>query len=168
LFKSTPNSRTKVQLFGVIIYESTLLFCGSFKATARADMEIDQHSVGSGSAKSKDLVAALDKISSLHSWTQENLPTSTPPIVSQAALIAAVQTVKGSPISLKALISSIGCSEAGLRRPLQRLLDEGWAVIVTDKNDQRVRRVVATGKLLEALIQFADLIADRETQAESA
>lgn len=99
---------------------------------------------------------------------RRNLPTSTPPIVSQAALIAAVQTVKGSPISLKALISSIGCSEAGLRRPLQRLLDEGWAVIVTDKNDQRVRRVVATGKLLEALIQFADLIADRETQAESA
>jgi hypothetical protein len=64
--------------------------------------------------------------------------------------------------------SSIGCSEAGLRRPLQRLLGEGWVVIDRDSVDQRVRRVVAAEKLLGALIQLAGRITDNETQMESA
>lgn len=63
--------------------------------------------------------------------------------------------------------SSIGCSKAGLRRPLQRLLGEGWVVIDRDNVDQRVRRVVATAKLLGALIQLAGRITDHETQMES-
>ena len=125
-------------------------------------------SEGHDSATLKELVTALDKISSLLCWTQDNLPGFAPPIVLEAAYIAAVGTVYGSPISLKALISSIGSSEAGLRRPLQRLLGEGWVVIDRDSVDQRVRRVVATEKLLDALIQLAGRITDHETQLESA
>ena len=110
----------------------------------------------------------LEKISKLLSWTQNNLPSAPPPIISQAAYLAAVQTVEGSPMSLKALISSLGCSEAGLRKPLQQLLDGGWVVIVQDAVDQRVRRVVATDRLLNALLQFSDLITDHETRIKSA
>ena len=135
--------------------EQGLAFCG-------------QGSEGHGSATLKELVTALDEISSLLCWTQDSLPGFAPPIVLEASYIAAVGTVHGSPISLKALISSIGCSEAGLRRPLQRLLGEGWVVIDRDSVDQRVRRVVATEKLLEALIQLAGRITDHETEMESA
>lgn len=106
---------------------------------------------------------ALSKISSLLCWTQVNLPSSSPAIISQAAYVIAVQTVSGNPISLKALISTLGCSEAGLRRPLQRLLDEGWVVIFRDEQDQRVRRVLATEKLLDGMVRFASRIMDHQT-----
>ena len=114
--------------------------------------------------RKRGLVPAIGKIASLISWTQDNLPGGVPSIVSQAAYIVAIQTIEGSPISLKGLIGSIGCSEAGLRKPLQRLIDEGWVEIVRDRGDQRVRRAIATGKLLGALADFADRIAERETQ----
>jgi hypothetical protein len=105
----------------------------------------------------------LDKISRLLSETQRNLPPGTPPpIVSRAAYLAAVQTIEGNPMSLKAWIRSLGFSDVGLREPLQKLLDEGWVMIVRDSDDQRVRRVVATDRLLNALVQFADLIEDHE------
>jgi hypothetical protein len=65
-------------------------------------------------------------------------------------------------MSLKAWIRSLGFSDVGLREPLQKLLDEGWVMIVRDSDDQRVRRVVATDRLLNALVQFADLIEDHE------
>lgn len=111
-----------------------------------------------------EVTKGLEKIAKFLSWTQNNLPGTPPPIVSQAAYLAAVRTVEGSPMSLKALISSLGCSEAGLRKPLQQLLDGGWVLIVRDSDDQRVRRVVATDRLLNALVQFADLIADHQTR----
>jgi len=41
-------------------------------------------------------------------------------------------------------------------------------VIVRDSDDQRVRRVVATDRLLNALVQFADLIGDHETRFKAA
>ena len=110
------------------------------------------------------LVPAIGKIASLINWTQDNLPGGVPSIVSRAAYVVAIQTIEGSPISLKGLIGSIGCSEAGLRKPLQRLVEEGWVEIVRDQGDQRVRRAIATEKLLAALVEFADWIAERETQ----
>jgi len=115
--------------------------------------------------RQQGLVPAIDKIADLITWTQDNLPGGVPSIVSQAAYIVAIRTIEGSPISLKGLIGSIGCSEAGLRKPLQRLVEEGWVEIVRDQSDQRVRRAIATGKLLSALAEFADRIAERETQA---
>ena len=118
--------------------------------------------------RQRGLVPAIGKIASLINWTQDNLPGGVPSIVSQAAYIVATQTIEGNPISLKGLIGSIGCSEAGLRKPLQRLIEEGWIEIIRDQRDQRVRRAMATGKLLSALAEFADRIAERETQeAES-
>ncbi len=114
--------------------------------------------------RQRGLVPAIGKIADLITWTQDNLPGGVPSIVSQAAYIVAIQTIEGCPISLKGLIGSIGCSEAGLRKPLQRLVDEGWVEIVRDQGDQRVRRAIATGKLLGALAEFADRIAERETQ----
>ena len=114
------------------------------------------------------LVPAICKIASLITWAQDNLPGGVPSIVSQAAYIVAIRAIEGNPISLKGLIGAIGCSEAGLRKPLQRLIDEGWVEIVRDQRDQRVRRAMATGKLLGALAEFAERIAERETQeAES-
>ena len=114
--------------------------------------------------------AALDlavrKISQIAYWAQGNLPVSAPPLVSQAAYVVAPETVLGSPISLKALIGSLGCSEAGLRKPLQRLLDEGWVVIENDPGDRRVRRVIATNQLLAAVLQLADQITPQECTAE--
>ena len=112
----------------------------------------------------QDLVPAIGKIADLINWTQDNLPGGVPSIISQAAYVVAIQTIEGNPISLKGLIGSIGCSEAGLRKPLHRLVDEGWVEIVRDQDDQRVRRAVATSKLLDALAEFADRIAERETQ----
>ena len=129
--------------------------------------QIDQRKQGA-SAVPLEVTRGLEKISKFLSWTQNNLPGTPPPIVWQAAYLAAVQTVEGSPMSLKALISSLGCSEAGLRKPLQQLLDEGWVLIVRDSDDQRVRRVVATDRLLNELVQFADLIADHEMRLKSA
>lgn len=118
--------------------------------------------------RQRGLVPAIGKIASLISWTQDNLPVGVASIVSKAAYIVAIRTIEGSPISLKGLIGSIGCSEAGLRKPLQSLIDEGWVEIVRDQRDQRVRRAMATGKLLGALAEFAERIAERETQeAES-
>ena len=114
--------------------------------------------------RKRGLVPAIGKIASLISWTQDNLPVGVSSIVSQAAYVIAIQSIEGNPISLKGLIGSIGCSEAGLRKPLQRLIDEGWVEIVRDQGDQRVRRAIATGKLLGALAEFADRIAERETQ----
>lgn len=111
------------------------------------------------------LAPVIGKIASLITWTQDNLPGGVPSIVSQAAYVVATQTIAGNPISLKGLIGSIGCSEAGLRKPLQRLVDEGWVEIVKDQDDQRVRRAIATSKLLDALAQFAERIAEQETQA---
>jgi len=113
--------------------------------------------------RQRGLVPAIGKIASLITWTQDNLPGGVPSIVSQAAYIVATQTIEGNPISLKGLIRSIGCSEAGLRKPLQRLVEEGWVEIVRDEGDQRVRRAIATGKLLGALAEFAERIAERET-----
>jgi hypothetical protein len=114
--------------------------------------------------------AALDlavrKIAQIAYWAQGNLPVFCPPIVSQAAYIVVVQSVMGNPISLKALIGSLGCSEAGLRKPLQRLLDEGWVVIENDPGDRRVRRVIATNQLLAAVLQLADQITPQESKAE--
>jgi DNA-binding MarR family transcriptional regulator len=109
----------------------------------------------------RGLAPAIGKIGDLITWTQPNLPGGVPSIVSQAAYIVAIQTIEGCPISLKGLI---GCSEAGLRKPLQRLVEEGWVEIVRDQSDQRVRRAIATEKLLGALAEFADRIAERETQ----
>ena len=118
--------------------------------------------------RQRGLAPAIGKIASLITWAQDNLPGGVPSIVSQAAYIVAIQTIEGSPISLKGLIGSIGCSEAGLRKPLQRLVDEGWVEIVRDQEDQRVRRAIATSKLLGAVAELADRIAERETQeAES-
>ncbi len=114
--------------------------------------------------RQRGLVPAIGKIGSLITWTQDNLPGGVPSIVSQAAYIVATQTIEGNPISLKGLIRSIGCSEAGLRKPLQRLVEEGWVEIVRDEGDQRVRRAIATGKLLGALAEFAERIAEKETQ----
>jgi len=129
---------------------------------------IEKHSLSERSAKPHDLITALERISNLLSWTRDNLHGFAPPFVSQAADIAAVQTIGGNPISLKALISSLGCSEAGLRGQLQRLLDEGPVVIDRNSVDQRVRRVVATQKLLDAIIKLAARIAGHERQMESA
>jgi len=112
----------------------------------------------------RGLVPAIGKIANLITWTQDNLPGGVPSIVSQAAYVVAIQTIEGSPISLKGLIGSIGCSEAGLRKPLQRLVDEGWVEIARDRDDQRVRRAIATEKLLAALAEFADRIAEKKTQ----
>jgi len=114
--------------------------------------------------RQRGLVPAIGKIASLITWTQDNLPGGVPSIVSQAAYVVAIQTIEGSPISLKGLIGSIGCSEAGLRKPLQRLVDEGWVEIARDQDDQRVRRAIATEKLLAALAEFADRIAEKKTQ----
>ena len=114
--------------------------------------------------RQRGLVPAIGKIANLINWTQDNLPGGVPSIVSQAAYVVAIQTIEGSPISLKGLIGSIGCSEEGLRKPLQRLVEEGWVEIVRDQDDQRVRRAIATEKLLAALVGFADRIAERETQ----
>jgi len=114
--------------------------------------------------RQRGLVPAIGKIANLITWTQDNLPGGVPSIVSQAAYVVAIQTIEGSPISLKGLIGSIGCSEAGLRKPLQRLVDEGWVEIARDPDDQRVRRAIATEKLLAALAEFADRIAEKKTQ----
>ena len=111
----------------------------------------------------RGLLPAIGKIADLITWTQDNLPGASPSIVSQAAYVIATQTIEGNPISLKGLIGSIGCSEAGLRKPLQRLIDEGWVEVVRDQDDQRVRRATATRKLLDALARFADRIAEQET-----
>jgi hypothetical protein len=110
------------------------------------------------------LVPAIGKIANLINWTQDNLPGGVPSIISQAAYVVAIKTIEGSPISLKGLISSIGCSEAGLRKPIQRLVDEGWVEIARDQDDRRVRRAIATEKLLAALAEFADRIAEKKTQ----
>lgn len=112
--------------------------------------------------RQRGLVPAIGKIANLIAWTQDNLPGGVPSIVSQAAYVVAIQTIEGSPISLKGLIGSIGCSEAGLRKPLQRLVDEGWVEIVRDQDDQRVRRAIATSKLLGALADFADQITEKK------
>jgi len=120
------------------------------------------------SATPQEAETCLEKISGLLSWSQGNLPGTAPPIVSQVAYLAAVHTAEGSPTSLKAVISSLGCIEAGLPKPLHKLLEEGWVVIVRNSVDQRVRRVVATDRLLNALVQFADLIKDHETRFKSA
>ena len=112
----------------------------------------------------RGLVPAIGKIANLINWTQDNLPGGVPSIISQAAYVVAIKTIEGSPISLKGLIGSIGCSEAGLRKPLQRLVDEGWVEIARDPDDQRVRRAIATEKLLAALAEFADRIAEKKTQ----
>ena len=127
-----------------------------------------QQSGSDGSGQTDERSVAILKITGLLNWTQENLPGAVPTLVAQTAYIAAERTVAGSPISLKALISTIGCSEAGLRKPLQRLLDGGWVVIEPDKDDQRVRRVIATEKLLAALVGLADRITERVSQIESA
>jgi len=112
----------------------------------------------------RGLVPAIGKIANLINWTQDNLPGGVPSIISQAAYVVAIKTIEGSPISLKGLISSIGCSEAGLRKPIQRLVDEGWVEIARDQDDRRVRRAIATEKLLAALAEFADRIAEKKTQ----
>jgi len=55
-----------------------------------------------------------------------------------------------------------------LHKPLQELLDEDWGLIVRDSDDQRVLRVVATDRLLNALVQFAALVGDHETRLKLA
>jgi hypothetical protein len=128
---------------------------------------VAEQSVFEGLAATTEMSAAILKIGGLLNWTQENLPGAVPTLVAETAYIAAERTVAGSPISLKAIISTIGCSEAGLRKPLQRLLDGGWVFVERDRDDHRVRRVVATDKLLGALVGLADRITEREAQDES-
>ena len=120
------------------------------------------------SVTTEETAASLGKISLLLRWIQDNLPCGPVPLLSQAAYTIAISTVDGNPISLKGLISSLGCSEAGLRKPLQRLLDEGWVVIERDPSDQRVRRLLATGKLLSTLDALANRITDPEACVEPA
>jgi DNA-binding MarR family transcriptional regulator len=110
---------------------------------------------------------SLKKISRLVGWIQDHLPFGPYPIVSQAAYTVAIWTVDGNPISVKGLVGSLGCSVAGVRKPLQRLLKEGWVVIERDKSDQRVRRVIATGKLLSTLNELARRLPDTEEHLES-
>jgi len=79
------------------------------------------------SATPQEVARCLEKIPRLLSWTQWNLPGTPPPIVSQAAYLAADQTVEDNPMSLKALIKSLGCSEPG-RASLYRncMTKAGW------------------------------------------
>jgi hypothetical protein len=106
-------------------------------------------------------IAAVSRLSSFLRLSQGHFPGVVPTLVAQTAYIVAVQTVSGSPISLKALVNTVGCTHAGMRKPLQYLLEDGWIAISFDKSDRRVRRAVATDKLLKGLCVLSECIDDR-------
>ena len=108
-------------------------------------------------------IAAVSRLSSFLKLSQGQFPGVVPTLVAQTAYIVAVQTVSGLPISLKALVNTVGCTHAGMRKPLQYLLEDGWVAISFDKSDRRVRRVIATGKLLRGLRVLSECLDDRSS-----
>jgi len=107
------------------------------------------------SAHTAEMAVAVAKVTRLLSWSRGILPGVVPTQEALTAYIVAERTVAGSPISLKALVNTVGLSHSGLRKPLQRLLDGGWVAIEADTVDGRVRRVIATDKLLDGLVHLA-------------
>ena len=138
-------------------------FCNIVRKKFESRVVIRNSFVQEIGASRGDLIAGFGKISCLLNWIVKNFPGGSAPILVQAAYTVAVWTVQGRPISLKGLINSLGCSEAGLRKPLKRLVDEGWVVIERDPVDQRVRRVSATEKMLLVFIELSNRIAGPET-----
>lgn len=108
-------------------------------------------------------IAAVSRLSSFLKLSQGHFPGIVPTLVAQMAYTVAVQTVSGSPISLKALVNTVGCTHAGMRKPLHYLLEDGWITISFDESDRRVRRAFATDKLLKGLRVLSECIDDRSS-----
>lgn len=52
----------------------------------------------------------------------------------------------------------IDFSEAGIRKHLRRMLDEGWCSLEGCPHDRRLRRVVAQPKMLAALADYVRVL----------
>jgi hypothetical protein len=100
-------------------------------------VSVVQRSEHMESAHTAEMAVAVAKVTRLLSLSRGILPGVVPTQEALTAYIVAERTVAGTPISLKALVNTVGLSQSGLRKPLQRLLDGDWVAIKADTIDGR-------------------------------
>lgn len=113
----------------------------------------------------QELLPATEKALHVRHWEKANLPIEQSALALDLFLVIAYNTLREQPLTLKMLFHSINFSEAGIRKHLRRLLNEGWCVLEGNAHDKRLRHVVAQPKMLDALRDYIDVLKDAFGQA---
>lgn len=105
-----------------------------------------------------ELLSSTEKAIKVRAWEKANLPIAQSTLALDLFLVIAYNTLCEQPPTLKLLFCSINFSEAGIRKHLRRMLDEGWCSLEGCPNDRRLRRVVAQPKMLAAMTDYVAVL----------
>lgn len=105
-----------------------------------------------------ELLPATEKAIKVRAWEKAHLPIEQSALALDLFLVIAYNTLCDRPLTLKLLFCSIDFSEAGIRKHLRRMLEEGWCALEGCPHDRRLRRVVAQPKMLDALTDYVAVL----------
>lgn len=105
-----------------------------------------------------ELIPATEKAIQVRAWEKAHLPIEQSALALDLFLVIAYNSLCDRPLTLKLLFCSINFSEAGIRKHLRRMLDEGWCALEGCPHDRRLRRVVAQPKMLAALADYVAVL----------
>lgn len=105
-----------------------------------------------------ELIPVTEKAIKVRAWEKAHLPIEQSALALDLFLVIAYNTLCDRPLTLKLLFCSVDFSEAGIRKHLRRMLEEGWCALEGCPHDRRLRRVVAQPKMLAALADYVALL----------
>ena len=108
----------------------------------------------------QELLPATEKALHVRHWEKANLPIEQSALALDLFLVIAYNTLRGEPLTLKRLFHSLNFSEAGIRKHLRRMLNEGWCTLEGSEHDKRLRHVVAQPRMIEALSDYVAVLRD--------
>lgn len=101
---------------------------------------------------------ALNALLRVRAWERAHLPLRDSIVALDIVALVGLHTVNNTPLSLKQLDLALPHSSSGIRKQLERLIEEGWLKLTTSTEDGRVRYVVAEKPLLLRLRRYSRLL----------
>jgi len=114
----------------------------------------------------QELLPITESALKVRDWEKANLPIEQSALAMDLFLVIAYNSLRGKPLTLKRLFHSIDFSEAGVRKHLRRMLQEGWCALEGAEHDRRLRHVVAQPKMLSALTDYIQVLQEAFGQPE--
>lgn len=106
----------------------------------------------------QELIPVTESALKVRDWEKANLPIEQSALAMDLFLTIAYNSLRGKPLTLKLLFHSIDFSEAGIRKHLRRMIQEGWCALQGSEHDKRLRHVVAQPKMLSALTDYIQVL----------
>ena len=106
------------------------------------------------------LIPVTENALKVRVWEKTHLPIEQSALALDLFLVIAYNTLRGEPLTLKRLFHSLNFSEAGIRKHLRRMLNEGWCTLEGSEHDKRLRHVVAQPRMIEALSDYVAVLRD--------